>query len=104
MTILLRVATPLGKYVRTTEEYWRYIVTFKHPSMAGNIREVELALADPDNIRKSRSDDRVYLYYRRAGNRIICVAVRHLNGDGFIITAYFTKKVKEGVLIWQRKR
>jgi hypothetical protein len=53
-------------------------------------------LIDPDVIRKSQSDKDVYLYYKTISDRILCVVVKHLNGDGFLITTYFTDKVKKG--------
>jgi len=28
------------------------------------------------------------------------VVARYLNGDGFLITAYRTNKIKEGTLLW----
>lgn len=63
MKFLFNVVTPLEKSIRTTEEYWRDITTFKHPQLAGKLREVELALIDPDSIRRSRTDHEVCLYY-----------------------------------------
>ena len=104
MKLLFSVESPLGKQIRTTEAYWRDIVTFKHPQLNGKIRDVELALIDPDIIRKSRSDKDVYLYYKVITGRILCAVARHLNGDGFLITAYFTDKVKEGKKIWEKRK
>lgn len=104
MKILFNVTTPLGKQIRTTEQYWQEITTFKHPQLAGKLLEVELTLIDPDSIRRSRSDEHVYLYYKHLGQSKLCVVVRYLNGEGFIVTAYYTKKEKEGIVIWQRKK
>ncbi len=104
MQILFNVITPLGKRVRTTEKYWQEITTIKHPQILGMLREVELTLIDPDTIRKSKSDENVFLNYRAITKYILCVVVKHFNGDGFVITAYVTGKEKEGTTIWQRKR
>ena len=104
MELLFSVATPLGKHIRTTDSYWRDITTFKHPQLKEKLREVELALIDPDTIRKSRSDQDVYLHYRSVGGRILCVVAKYLNGEGYVVTAYFTDKIKEGTKIWERKR
>jgi hypothetical protein len=32
----------------------------------------------------------------------LCIVARHLNGDGFIITAYITDKIKEGEVVWKK--
>ena len=53
-------------------------------------------------IRRSRSDDAVFLYYVEEPPYHVCVVVRHLNGDGFIITAYRTDTIKEGERVWTR--
>ena len=103
MKFLFSVASILGKQIRTTETYWHDIITYKHPQLDGKLRDVELTLIDPDVIRKSQSDKDIYLYYKAVSGRILCVVVRHLNGDGFLITTYFTDKVKEGKKIWERK-
>ena len=104
MKVLFNVVTPQGKQIRTTEQYWHEITTYKHPQLAGHLSQVELVLVDPDKIRKSRSDEHVYLYYRRVKSGILCVVVRHLNGEGFVVTAYSTEKEKEGITIWQKTR
>ena len=95
------ILTPLGVQVRTTPSYWSRIITLKHPVMAGQEKSVKLALSSPTEIRRSRSDLAVYLYYRYESPYFICVVARHLNGNGFIITAYRTNKIKRGELVWK---
>jgi hypothetical protein len=48
-----------------------------------------------------KEDDRVFLYYARRGKYVLCVVCRHLNGDGFIITAYLTDRIKKGVTVYE---
>jgi hypothetical protein len=62
--LLFQVLTPLNFYVRVTRSYWEYIVTIKHPAMTGREQDVEIALQTPDEIRVSRSDPAVYLFYK----------------------------------------
>ncbi|HEY7791537.1 MAG TPA: hypothetical protein VIC33_13550 [Vicinamibacterales bacterium] len=94
--ILFEVTSSLGKRVRVTEDYWQKIVTTKHPLMAGCEDLVKGILAQPEVVRRSRKDQSVFLYYGRAEKRYCCVVVRHLNGDGFIVTAYITDRIKIG--------
>ncbi len=70
--------------------------------MEGKEKEIIKTLKDPEFIRKSNKDEGVYLYYKSTGNRYICVACKHLNGDGFIITTYMTDRLKEGEEIWRK--
>ncbi|MBM3189465.1 MAG: DUF4258 domain-containing protein [Chloroflexi bacterium] len=100
--MLFDVPTPLSFRVRVTRSYWELITTIKHPVMAGREAEVRGALEEPNEIRLSRGDRTVYLFYRASGQRQICAVAKRLNGDGFLITAYPTDAIKEGVRIWPR--
>ncbi len=95
------VATPLGFTVRTTERYWHIITTIKHPIVLGKEEEIKLTLQQPDEVRQSKSDPNVYLFYRSDGeNHWLCAVVKRLNGDGFLVTAYRSRNIKEGNQIW----
>ncbi|MBI5933183.1 MAG: DUF4258 domain-containing protein [Chloroflexi bacterium] len=101
--LLFEIATPLGFRVRVTRTYWEIIVTIKHPVMAGREKDVQETLQNPDEIRVSRKDPNVYLFYKpeRMG-RWVCAITKPLNGDGFLITAYPTDAIKEGERIWHK--
>jgi len=59
-------------------------------------------LTEPEQIRRSRSDATVFLFYRQTGpSRWVCCVVKRLTATmGFLITAYPTDAIKEGELIW----
>ena len=101
--LLFDVLTPLGFRVRVTCAYWELIVTIKHPVMAGREQDVKETLQSPGEIRQSKSDAAVYLFYRaeRVG-RWVCAVAKRLNGDGFLVTAYPTDAVKEGERVWPK--
>jgi len=101
--ILFEAPTPLGFSVRVTHSYWELIVTIKHPVMRGREVDVQDALQTPDEIRRSRGDPAVYLFYRseRPG-RWICAVVKQLNDEGFLITTYPTDAIKEGERVWRK--
>ena len=101
--ILFEVETPLGFRVRVTAEYWKVIVTIKHPVMLGREADIQEVLQNPDEIRLSKKDPDVYLFYKpeRIG-RWVCAVTKRLNGEGFLITAYPTDAVKEGERIWHK--
>ena len=103
--VLFEVDTPLGFRVRVTIAYWELIVSIKHPVMAGHQLQVQEALKQPDEIRQSRKDAAVYLFYKleRPG-RWTCAVARRLDGNGFLITTYPTDVIKEGVRVWPRSR
>ncbi len=61
--------------------------------MAGQEELVKGTLADSEQVRRSRKDESVFLHYRRAGDHYCCVVVKHLNGDGFVVTTYMTDRI-----------
>jgi hypothetical protein len=101
--LLFEVLTPVGFRVCVTRAYWEVIITIKHPVMAGREGDIQQTLENPEEIRLSRSDPAVYLFYRSEYvGRWVCAVVKRLNGDGFLITAYPTDAVKEGDHLWPR--
>ena len=100
---LFLIDTRLGFVVRTTRGYWTLITSVKHPSLPGKERVVMQTLSDPDEVRVSKVDRTVYLFYRRSGRRHLCVVTKRIAAKaGFIVTAYFTDKIKEGQVLWKR--
>lgn len=96
-----KVKTPLGVTIRTTKQYWKLITTTKHPSIAKYELEVQETLSDPSEIRKSKQDPRVHLYYMSIGKIYVCVVADHINmEEGYIITSYLTDRIKEGDRIY----
>lgn len=95
------VLTPIGFRVRVTRSYWELIITIKHPVMAGRESDVQESLQNPDEIRVSRNDSAVYLFYKaERAKRWVCAVAKRLNGEGFLITAFPTDAIKEGVRVW----
>lgn len=99
--IFFSVKTPLNVEVRTTVDYWKYLITIKHPIMKGKEDMVKTVLLSPDEIRQSSTDNEVFLYYKQF-DRLYCVVAKHIEMEGFLITSYLTDKVKEGVVVWTR--
>lgn len=98
---LFAVLTPLGFTVRCTHAWWAHLVEVKHPAMRGRADDVAYTLAAPDEVRRSRRDGAVYLFYRaERERRWVCAVARREDGTGFLITTYPTDAIKEGNRIW----
>ena len=87
-----------GTSVRLTDERLAHIL--EHTEMAGMEDELERVLQTPSEVRRSRSDDDVRLFYEfytrtRVGG--------YLADDAFVITAYLTDTLKAGETIWPIK-
>jgi hypothetical protein len=101
--LLLDALTPLGFWVRVTRRRWELITTAKHPVMAGREGLVRAALEEPDEVRQSRIDSQVLLFYKaEATKRWTCAVAKRVAEVAFLITAYPTDAIKEGVRIWPK--
>ena len=92
-----------GYDVGLTEERLAHIL--RHAEMASLEGEIERVLQAPEEVRVSRSDDDVKLFYRYfartlVGGKWLCVVVKYLPNDAFAITAYLTDKLKAGESLW----
>jgi hypothetical protein len=95
-----------GHSVRLTEERLAHIL--ERAEMAGMEDELERVLQMPTEVRVSRSDDNVKLFYEfytrtRIGGKWLCVVVKYLPSDAFVITAYLTDTLKAGETVWPKK-
>ena len=100
--LLFEVDTPLGYRVRTTCAYWEFLVRAKHPALRGRHTGIIQVLADPEQVRRSRRDPSVYLFYRTEGARWLCAVTRRMGASGFLVTAYPTDSIKAGTTVWTR--
>ncbi|MFH1247516.1 MAG: DUF4258 domain-containing protein [Candidatus Micrarchaeota archaeon] len=100
--IKFTVICKLGKQIKTTYSHWEKIITVKHPIVKDKEKEVEKTLTDPIEIRVSKTDNQVYLYYCDFEGNFFAVVSKHLNDDGYIITCYITDWIKEGRIIWKK--
>jgi hypothetical protein len=98
---IFQVKSPLGYNVTLTRDRWREIVRFKHPALAGHEHELRNCVEQPKVIRHSAKDATVHLYYSVKGQTHLCVVAAPESEAGyFVVTAYFTKKLKKGDDLW----
>lgn len=98
---IFTVQTPLGYSVFLERDRWRQIVGRKHPAVAGQEQAVRACLESPLHVRASAKDPDVHLYYAPSEDAYLCVVTAPSNGgERFIVTAYFTKNIKEGNELW----
>jgi hypothetical protein len=101
--LVLSVTTPLGERVILSRDRWRQIIRYKHPAMAGHEKSVRACLESPSIVRASANDTDTHLYYAPAGANHLCVVTGLGNGgQRFVVTAYFTKNIKEGKQLWKK--
>jgi hypothetical protein len=98
---LFEVSTPIQCSIHTTREYWEKLLV-KHPELKNKLENVKEALQNPLEIRKSKKDEMIFLFYLDDVKYWLCVVVKKNELEGFLVTAYITDSIKEGETIWQR--
>ena len=90
-----------GVPIRLTEERWFHIVE-SHDEVAGYYDEVLDTVASPEVVLPGYSGSLIAV--RNYGQRrYLCVIYRQISSsDGFIITAYFSRRIDRGKAIWNR--
>lgn len=91
--------------IRLTDNRLEHILT--RAEMEGQKDKISETLLIPDKIKKSKHDPRVLLYYRLyektpVTRKYLMVAVKVENGEGFILTSFFTDKIKAGETVWEK--
>lgn len=99
--ILFEIKDVFGRNIRTTKTYWKRIKEIKHTELHFGIREVKKTLTKPSEVRENVTDSTIFLFAMKSEKYVIIVAVKTLNGDGFIVTVYQTEHYKKkGKLLW----
>ena len=96
-----------NRRVRLTDERQKHI-EIDHPEMFGQVNKIDETLSNPDTIVRSRTDPDIELFYRHyevtpVTDKYLCVVVKILVGDRFIVTAYFTDTIKRGETLWRKR-
>jgi len=86
-----------------TRSRWELIVAIKHPVMTGRESIVRRALESPDEVRQSRSDAEVLLFYTaEETRRWVCAVAKRAGDQALLVTAYPTDAIKEGLRVWPK--
>ena len=84
--------------IELTAERQNHILT-AHPELKSRLQKLSEVLSAPDEIRRSRFDKNVLLFYKFfvniKGGKYISVAVK-TDDRNFILTAYITDKIRIG--------
>jgi hypothetical protein len=96
-----------NRRIRLTDERHDHIEA-DHPEIFGQIDKIQNTLLNPDIIVRSKTASDVELFYHHydvtlVSEKYLCVVVKTLADNMFIITAYFTNTIKGGEILWKRK-
>ena len=95
MIHLFDIIDKTGRKIRLPHIRWKHILR-EHPNLQDH-EEILQALIHPLIIQPSDADP-IYVHhyysYTKLRRKYLMVAVKYLNGEGFVITAYYTKKIQ----------
>ena len=89
--------------IRMTEERWVHIVE-NHDDLASYYDEVLGCIEEPDLIIEGYNEALIALKKVKNGKYLAVIYKETNKTDGFVITAYFTRKIKleSEVILWQK--
>jgi hypothetical protein len=94
-----------GKPIRLTDERWVHIVE-GHPELAGYLGDVLVTVERPDLvIEGGNSELLAAVFYRK--DKLLVVVYKEEISDGFVITAFFTKRIQSMLkrkILWQKQK
>ncbi len=96
MDYVFEIVDKTGEKVHLTKERWKHIL--KHPHMHNQLENIKITIQNSTTIRYYEEDEKVRYFYREFKvrgplERYLLVSVKYLNGEGFIITSFFTDKI-----------
>jgi len=94
MLNVFEIIDKTGRKIHLSKERWRHI-RMEHPEIV-NSEDIEDAIRIPVKIISSDRDQNVgwYFKYNKIRRRYLKVAVKYLNGGGYVITAHYTTKIQ----------
>jgi hypothetical protein len=106
--VVFETASKIGKRIRLTEVQWAHMSS-KHPELVSQVDRMVTTLEEPDSIYHSPGED--CFHYAKlfkqtpVSEKYLLLIVKHLNNEGFIITAFFVPglKTKGKVLVYGKK-
>ncbi len=94
MPYIFEITDKSGRKIHLSHERWRHIQ--KHPKMSNQLEQIKETLENPNIIQDFEYDTNVKFYFRyyKKNREYLFVSVKYLNGGGFVITSFYTDKIK----------
>jgi len=96
MLNVFEIVDKTGRKIKLTKRQWTHITT-KHSDLSGKEENIKMAVEKPDVVILQKFDNNTGNYYKYDKNEkaYLFVAVKYLNGEGFIMTAFYTQKIRK---------
>ena len=93
MADIFEIIDKSGRKIRLTKERWEHIL--KHKGMEQRLDDIKETLVNPTAISRHKYDEnrRNYYLYYKGRKRYLLVAVKYLNGNGYVSTSFIARKI-----------
>ena len=95
-----------GRKIRLTDERLNHI--FHHAEMKNQISKIKETIRNANIIKHSEKDKNVLMFHKLyektpVTRKYLLAAVKLDDNDAFVVTAFFTDKIKKGEIVCQKK-
>ncbi len=95
MENIFEITDKTGRWIRLTKTQFKHVIG--HKGMENEVEKIKDTLLNPLKIASHEAGE-LYDYYsyykdRKKKAKFLQVVVKYLNGEGFVITAYFVRKI-----------
>ncbi len=107
--IVMSAVSILERKIRLTEQQWTHII-LRHPELSGQTQKIRITLEEPDEVVYDELNDNfryVKLFEKTPfSKKHLLVVVRHLDKEGFVITAFFMSRIRRRgkVVVWKGRK
>jgi len=96
-----------GRPISLSDERLEHLES-QHPEMVRQLKRISETIAHPERIIRSKTDTSVELFYKHyrttpVSEKFLCIVVKASKDDNFVVTAYYTDRIKGGDLLWEKK-
>jgi hypothetical protein len=93
-----------GREIRLTAERRKHIL--EHPEMVDQFERIAETINRPETVIATNADNTVHVYHRYyeitpVTSKFLQVAVKILEDDAFVLTAFFSRREKKGMILWK---
>ena len=90
---IFEITDKTGRKILLSKKKWSHILD--HKGMEQYLGEIKDALINPTLIvqHKFDSNRRNYYKYYKNKKRYLLVSVKYLNGEGYVVTSFITRKI-----------
>lgn len=97
MDYVFEIIGKSSKKIHLSKERWAHIRK-KHPEVE-NLELMKETIRNPDKITDYLFDETIHYYYKyfkdkKSPTKYLLISVKYLNGEGYVVTAYFEKHIK----------